>query len=571
MSFFQELKRRNVIRVGIAYIVAGWVLVEAADILLPTFGAPEWAMRAIVLLLVGGLPIALLAAWMFELTPEGIKVEDGADTADEAVFKGRTDRKADLAIMAALGLAVTYFVFEKIWVSEVVRGNMDAVAILPFSDMSPQRDQEYFAEGLWVELLNRLSRSTSLRVTGRSSASQFKDFKGAFTEIGSTLNVGTILEGSVRTVDDNVRITTELIDANEGHTLWSANYDRKLTNIFQVQDEIARAVVEALQAQLLKADEEPEREVVPEAYTAYQQGVYLQGQITVEEQRAAIEYFQQAIKLDPGYAEPLVGLANANLMLSLNLAALDRNEGFGKATGYVDQALRLNSELPDALVVKSLIKQVNFRDFFGAELDLKQALDVDPNHIDALRRLGTIYGYFGRYDEAMGSFQTIVDRDPLNSPTYSNYSYNALAAGKLEIAERMILKALEFNPDWNYVNFQHARVLLAKDDLAGSKVALELEPLQVWKDIGLGMIACTEGDHESGIAIADALIEQREIFNAAEIYYMCGETNRVFELLNQAAEDRDPALTEMKLSWALSPLRDDPRWHEILQTMGLPL
>ena len=572
MSFFSELKRRNVIRIAIGYAVASWVLVEVLSVLLPTFDAPEWVLRAVVLLLVAGLPVALLVAWVFELTPEGIKREDNVDTPDEVVFKARTARKTDLIIMAILALTVAYFVFEKIWLSDVVRGNMDSIAVLPFSDMSPLRDQEYFAEGLTVELLNMLSRVADLRVTGKTSAFQFKDFEGDFSTIGDTLNVGTILEGSVRAVDNNVRITTNLIDADQGHTLWSANYDRQLNNIFQVQDEIARAVVKALEAQLLDSEEEPtDRVVVAEAYTAYQQGSFLQGQLTVEDQQSAINYFQQAITKDPSYAEPLVGMANVNLMLALNMVAIDRDEGIGKATGYLDQALRLDSELADAHVAKALIKQVNFRDFVGAEMDLKRALDIDPKHITALRRLGTVYGIQGRYDEAMGTFQKIIDRDPLNTPTYSNYSYNALAAGKLSVAEEMIGKVLEFSPKSVFANFQMARVHMAEGDLVEAKESIEREPHPVWKNIGLGMIACMDGDKAGGIAIADNLMEQREVFNAAEIYNLCGDTDKVFELLQQAAEDRDPALTEMQLSWAMTALRDDPRWHEILKIMGLPV
>jgi TolB-like protein/Flp pilus assembly protein TadD len=541
-------------------------VVEVLSALLPDYE------RLFVLLLVSGLPIALIISWVFEVTPEGIKVEDHTDTPAEARFKARRTRKMDMGIMLALGLVVAYFVFEKIWLSDVVRGNNDAIAVLPFTDMSPRRDQEYFAEGLTVELLNMLSRVANLRVTGKTSAFQFKDFQGDFSDIGKTLNVGTILEGSVRAVDNNVRITTNLIDAEQGHTLWSANYDRQLNNIFQVQDEIARAVVKALKAQLLQTADEPvDRVVVAEAYTAYQQGAYLQGQMTVENQQSAINYFKQSIDKDPAYAEPLVGLADANLMLALNMVAIDRDVGIGEATGYLDQALRLNPDLPDAHVAKALIKQINFRDLVGAELDLKRALDSDPTHITALRRLGTIYGIQGRYDEAMETFQKIINRDPLNAPTYSNYSYNALAAGNLPVAEQMIKKVLEFRPDSIFANFQLARVYLAEADVEAAELAIQREPHPVWKNIGLGMIACVKGDKEKGLSIADELIEQREIFNAAEIYNLCGETGKVFELLQQAAADRDPALTEMKLSWAMTPLRSDPRWIEILNVMGLPL
>lgn len=570
MSFFSELKRRNVIRIGIGYAVASWVIVEVASVLLPTFDAPEWVLRAIVLVLIAGLPIALVIAWAFELTPEGIKVEDNQDTVEEARFKSRTARKADMAIIVTLSLVVAYFIFEKIWDSGVVRGNMNAIAVLPFSDMSARRDQEYFAEGLTVELLNMLSRVADLKVTGKTSAFQFKDYKGDFETIGKKLNVGTILEGSVRAVDNNIRITANLIDAEQGHTLWSANYDRQLTNIFQVQDEIARSVVKALQAQLLEAAEKPvDRVVVAEAYTAYQQGNFLQGKLTVEDQQSAIDYFQQAVEKDPSFAEPLVGLANAHLMLALNMVAIDRDEGIGKATGYLDQALRLDPELTDAYVSRSVIKKVNFHDFVGAEMDLKRALDSDPRHIDALRRLGTIYGMQGRYDEAMSMFQKIIDRDPLNTPTYSNYSYNALAAGNLPVAEEMINKVLEFSPKSVFAHFQLARVFMAEGELSEARQSIEKEPHPVWKNIGLGMIACLDGNTSAGQAIANKLVEDREVFNAAEIYNLCGEIEKVWQLLEKAASERDPALTEMRLSWALSDLRDTPKWQEILKLTGL--
>jgi len=526
--------------------------------------------RIIVLVFFCGLPIALVVAWVFELTPQGIKKEDHADTPEEAIFKARSARKTDIAIMLTLALVVAYFVFEKIWLSDIARTNNDAIAVLPFTDMSPRRDQEYFAEGLTIELMNMLSRVANLRVTGKTSAFQFKDFQGDFKTIGKTLNVGTLLEGSVRTVDNNVRITTNLIDAEQGHTLWSANYDRQLTNIFQVQDEIARAVVNALQIQLLKADDKPsDRLVDAEAYTAYQQGAYLQSKLTVEDQQSAINYFKQAIDKDPTYAEPLVGMANAKLMLALNMVAIDRDTGIGEATGYLDQALRLDPDLADAYVAKSKIKRVNFRDLVGAETDLKRALDSDPNNITALRSLATIYATQGRYDESMETLQKIIDRDPLNTPAYSNYSYYALAAGNLPVAKEMIGKVLEFSPKSVFANFQLARIYLAQGDLPAAEAANELEAHPVWKNIGMGMIACVRGDKAEGIAIADELIEQREIFNAAEIYNLCGETEKTFALLQQAAKDRDPALTEMKLSWALTPLRNDPRWQEIVEMMGL--
>lgn len=573
VSFFRKLKERNVIRVAIGYVVVGWALVEAADLLLEAFSGPDWAMRAIVLTLVAGLPIALIVSWMFELTPEGLKREDGVDTSEEVRFKTRAGRKTDLVIMGVLALVVSYFLLEKIWQSDAIRGeHLRSIAVLPFADMSARRDQEYFAEGLTVELLNLLSRNTDLTVTGRTSAFQFKDHAGDFKTIGKTLGVGTILEGTVRAVDNNIRISTNLIDAGRGQTLWSANYDRQLTNILQVQDEIARAVVKELEGQLLEIPEErEERQVVAEAYRAFQQGNYLQGLVSVESQEQAIDYFNQARVADPLYAEPLVGLANANLMLGLNLASRDPELAIAQATAWIDEALALDDELPDAYVARAMIRQVVSQDYAGAETDLKRALDIYPSHTTALRRLGTIYGRFGRYDEAMGSFQHIVDRDPLNHMTYSNYSLNALAAGEVRLAETMIRKVIEFKPDSGFAHYQLAKVLLAQDKVSEAREAIENETSPIWQTIGYGMIACSAGEPETAYAIAEELIEQREVFNAAEIYGLCGDTEKVFELLNLAVELGDPALIEMKLSWQLAYLRDDPRWHAVLEKVGLPV
>ncbi len=571
MSFFQELKRRNVHRVAIAYVVTGWVLVEAADILLPTFNAPDWLMRAVILLLVAGLPLALLASWMFELTPEGIKKEDGVDTVAEAQFKARADRKWDLAIMGVLGLLVAYFVAEKIWFSDLVRGEqLRRIAVLPFADSSPLRDQAYLAEGIALDILNLLSTKTDLRVTGRTSAFQFKDHDGDFREIGQRLGVGSLLEGEIRKVDDNVRVSTRLVDAQSGEQLWSSSYDRELNNILLVQDDIARSVVNALQAELLNAGQQEQREVDPAAYTAYQQGKFYLGKISVDDQNTAINYFNESRASDPSYAEPLVGLAIANLRLAWNLSAIDPELGVGRAIGFIDQALALNPDLADAHEVKGLIKQINYRDYFGAELDFKRALELNPQHVDALRRFGTLRGYFGNYDESLEAFQKVVDRDPLNFVTYSNYSLNALAAGKVGLAEQMIRKGLEYAPESGFFNYQLAKVLLAKGDIEGAKLANAKETVPVWQQIGDGMIACKDNRLDQAQQIAQALIEAGEVFNAAEIYGLCGDADKVFELLDAAAARRDPALIEMKLSWQLAPLRDDPRWSAVLQKLGLP-
>jgi len=567
MSVVSELRRRNVLRMLVLYAVVAWLIMQVAEVIIGLANLADWIGPTVLGLLAVGFPIALIFSWFYEITPEGISLEKDVDSAESITHV--TGRRLGFLVISLLCAVVILFAYDKWWIT---RPTELSIAVLPFTDMSPQHDYQYFAEGLTVELLNTLSRNTDLRVTGRTSAFQFKDHDGDFRTIGKTLGVGTILEGSVRVAGDNMRIAIQLVDADDGHTLWSANYDRQITNVFQVQDEITRAVVDSLQAKLLKGEAAPtRRKVISEAYRANQQGRYLQGLFTIESQNQAIEYFNKARQVDPAFAEPLVGLANANLMLALNLAAIDRNLGIGRANGFLEEALRLNPNQAEAYVARALIKQIKSRDYVGAEIDLKRAVEIDPYNTTALRRLGTIHGYYGQYDEAMDAFQAIVDRDPLNTRTYSNYSMNALAAGDIALAERTIKKVLKFKPDSTYANYRLSLVLLAQGDIAQAKSANEREILPVWKTVGEGMIACKEGDRERAVTIAESLIEQHEIFNAAEIYGLCGDTEKVFELLNQAADASDPALIEMRLSWQLAYLRDDPRWHQVLAKIGLTI
>ena len=565
MRLFSELKRRNVLRMAVLYVVAAWLIMQVAEVVISLGNLPHWIGPAILGLLAVGLPISLVFSWFYEITPEGLSREKDVESAESITHV--TGQRLNFLVISLLCAAVILFAYDKWWMAPQSDGS---IAVLPFVDMSPEHDQQYFADGLTVELLNALSRNTDLRVIGRTSVFQFKNHEGDFESIGRTLGVGTILEGSVRIAGDNMRIATQLVDADKGHTLWSANFDRELSNVLQVQDEITKAVVDALQVELLLKDQETVvQTVIPEAYRANQQGKYLQGLATVDSQNQAIEYFNKARQIDPDFAEPLVGLANANLMLALNMSAIDRSLGFKRAYGYVEEALGLDSNQADAYVARALIKQLQSRDYLGAEIDLKRALEIDPNNFTALRRLGTIHGYYGRFNDAMDAFQTIIEYDPLNTQTYSNYSMNALAAGDLDLAEQTIRKVLEFKPESTYANYQLSRVLLARGDVAAAKLANERETLPVWKTIGEGMIACKDGDRARAIEVAEHLTEQRELFNAAEIYGLCGDTDRVFELLNQAADAGDPALIEMRLSWQLSYLRDDPRWRQVLTKIGM--
>jgi TolB-like protein len=324
MSFFEELKRRNVFRVGVAYGVAAWVLLQVADLVLENIRAPEWVIQAMMLVVLLGFVAAVVIAWAYELTPEGIKRE--ADVDHSQSITGETGRKLDRIIIGVLILAVIYFVYEKQTTRspqapppEVVMEvpvtteapTEPSIAVLPFTDMSPGKDQEYFSDGISEELLNLLVRVDGLKVASRTSSFTYKGENLNIPEIASELKVDHILEGSVRKADNRVRITAQLIDVTTDRHLWSDTYDRELVDIFTIQDEIANAIVEALRTELGMLQDAPAITVTAatgnlDAYESYLQARELF--IARDKLEESIRLFEQAVALDPDFARAWEGL-----------------------------------------------------------------------------------------------------------------------------------------------------------------------------------------------------------------------------------------------------------------------
>ncbi|MCH7829492.1 MAG: hypothetical protein IIB75_02890 [Proteobacteria bacterium] len=334
-SVWGELRRRNVIKVAIAYVIVGWLLLQVSETLVPALYLPEWFHSGVAFLIILGFPIALIFAWAFELTPEGIKKEEDVDRSQSIAHV--TGRKLDYIIIAVLILALGYFAFDKFVLdpsrdSELVQATTEAltehgksetvdksIAVLAFADLSPEGDQEYFSDGISEELLNVLSKIPGLRVAARTSSFQFKGENRDAIDIGEQLNVALILEGSVRKAGLQIRITAQLIDASNGFHLWSETYDRELANIFAVQDEISAAIVNALKEHLGLQVAAAPRVIATantEAHEAYLRGRYLVVQRNRANIAGAVREFEKAITLDPEYALAHAELAMAVLLLS---------------------------------------------------------------------------------------------------------------------------------------------------------------------------------------------------------------------------------------------------------------
>lgn len=455
-SFFEELKRRHVIRVGIAYLIASWIIIQFVDVVGPTLELPGWLPKVVLPLLAIGLPIALIMAWALDLTPQGIKTA-GQVEADENL-QTRAGRKLDRVIIVALVLALGYFAWDKFLAApgEVAPIRTGAsIAVLPFADLSAAGDQEYFADGISEELLNLLAKTPNLRVAARTSSFQFKGQNQDVQKVAAQLGVETILEGSVRKSGNRLRITAQLIDGTEGFHIWSETYDRNLDDIFAVQDEIARAIVTALKETLgIAAAMTPAKMTVPtlnmEAHSSYLLGRHSLEKRTRESLALALESFRHAIELDTDYAPAWVGIGNTYQFLSERAyGKMPHQQSIERARGALDRALELDPHLAEAQA--SLGIWYAYRgDATNALPHFKRAIESNPNAAQAWQWYSLALNSIARFDEAFDATQTAAALDPLSMIINNNLAGALIARGRLDeagvVAEKMRL--IEPNSYW---------------------------------------------------------------------------------------------------------------------------
>src|SRR6201987_5388697 len=374
MNFFSELKRRNVYKVAVAYIVAGWALSQGIAQVFPVFDVPNWVIRSIVVLIIIGLPIALLLAWMFEITPEGIKRTETADAMPGAARR----KKHAWVYVVVIGSAVSVSLFflgrytarnsATAARTEATTVPQKSIAVLPFDNLSRDPDNAYFAEGVQDEILTRLAKVADLKVISRTSTQHFKSAPEDLSEIAKKLGVMNLLEGSVQKAGDRVRVNVQLINAMTDAHLWADTYDRKLTDIFAVESEIAKTIAETLQARLTGSEKSSIAKtptVNPEAYELYLKGRFFSEKRTGADLRKSIEYYDQSIAQDPGYPLAYVSLADSHLLLTAYGDASPK-ESIAPAKVALKKALELDDSLAQAHPSSGLLATL--------ELDLNRAI-----------------------------------------------------------------------------------------------------------------------------------------------------------------------------------------------------
>jgi TolB-like protein len=476
MSLITELKRRNVFKVAAAYTIVGWLLVQVASVLLPTFESPEWVMKVLVLIVMLGFPIAVIMAWALELTPEGIKREKDIHTDDSIAHK--TGRKLDFAIIGLLAIALAYVVIDNYVLDTgpeqaAVVGTMpdpgdpaepqqrdNSIAVLPFVNMSSDPEQEFFSDGLSEELLNLLAKVPDLKVIGRTSSFAFKGKNEDLRGIGEALGVSTVLEGSVRKSGERVRITAQLIEVQNGTHLWSETYDRTLTDIFAVQDDVAAAILEAMEIHVGAA---PKRGRPTENLDAYSLFLKARAAMSVWDAIKSEEFLLQAVELDPDFAEAYELLAYTYWEQWGTFAAASRVQplAFEAAT----RALAINPDLMLARMLQATSDGRNHR-VVGEVESLKQILETDPNHAVALEMLVWILQYTGYFQESLELAERAVALDPLSANAQGNLATSLNIVGRSDEALATLELADQLGALWAKSWIASLHRMAQRDELA---------------------------------------------------------------------------------------------------------
>jgi len=569
---FAELRRRNVFRAGAFYVAATWALAQGIAQLGPAAGLPDWTTRWFLVAAVLGFPFWIAFAWFYEFTPEGLKRESEVERNESITH--RTGRKLDLAIIGVLVLAVVLLLTDRFVLHHGVNEEAaipvaeHSIAVLPFVNMSSDKEQEYFSDGISEELLNLLAKIPQLQVTARTSSFSFKGKDTAIPEIARTLHVAHVLEGSVRKSGNSVRITAQLIKAGTDTHLWSQTYDRKLDDIFAIQDEIAADVVKQLKVTLLGAVPKT-RTTDPEAYALYLQAVQLGRQNTAEAFQQSDALFHKLLAIDQNYAPAWNELAR-NFGNEMSQGLLPNKEGSAQVREAATKALAID---PDYAPAHARLGRIatNEGDLAGAAEHFKRALALDPADLDVLRSSALLLTYLGRKDEALALSEAVVRRDPVNLTALYNLGYLQRVTSRLDEAIASFRTLLRLSPGNGGAHAALGNALLLKGDAQGALAEIEQETSEIWRMYGLPMAYHALGrkaDSDAALAAVIAKDENDGPSNIAYIYAFRGEADKAFEWLDKAVQYDDPGVGEIVTENLFDKIHSDPRWLPFVRKIG---
>jgi adenylate cyclase len=538
-NFFAELKRRKVYTVAIAYVVGGWALAQGVSQLFPVFDVPTWAVRLIVILIVLGFPVALVLSWFFDLTRYGI-VRTPASVPPAKV--------------------------------DIVRPNISgekSIAVLPFADLSPARDHDYFSDGIAEEILSALAKIEGLRVAARRSSFWFKGKEAQLSEIARKLSVEHVLEGTVRRDGNRVRVTAELIDAGDGFTVWSDTFEREMQGIFALQDEITRAIVDALKLRLEISA--PRLSRSPQAYDAYLQGLFYSDRTTEEDLRKSLGFFERTLERDPQFGRAWTGIAKSWLWLAD--AYVRPREAYSKVREASTNALKIDNDDAEAHVYLGEAKRILDWDMDGAAREFCRAIELDPKSTPSNYFSAAFWAARGERDEALTYLQRTSRIDPaslwVNNSACELYRYFGLYDDAIAAGER----ALQLDPA-----FIFGEPLLAAlyremgrfdDAIALYKKA---ESLNGRPAFGLAITYARMNKPEEAMRALNAVTGTRGYTPGdavAHVHVALGRSDDAIRELERACEERSSSLHFVGIAPEFAPLRQDARFTAMLRRIGL--
>jgi TolB-like protein len=595
-NFFSELKRRNVYKVAITYAVVAWLLVQAASILLPTFEAPTWVMKAFVVLLALGFVISVMISWAFEATPQGLKRTEEVPPDVAAKLPTWSPRKFATFVVTVAVIAAGLLAFNLFRTKPAPPPTTAApitnksVAVLAFANLSDDKGSEYFSDGISEELLTVLQKIPGLHVAARTSAFSFKGKNATAQEIGQKLGVAHLVEGSVRKAGDVVRIAARLTRADTGEDLWSENYTRDLKDVFAVQTELAQTIVEQLrgrfaggetgptakekiQAEVQAAEKGGTKNV--QAHEFYLQGRFYRDRHSEKSVGEALAAYQHAVELDPGFALAWAGLADTHSWFSAFSTAGGQKSfdaHLASAKDAVGRALAIEPNLPEGLFARATI-QTNFDfDWNGAAQTVSKALALAPADPKIVIAAANLEIARGNMDRALELFRKAVDLDPVNPTARSFLAFHLAVTKHFAEAHAEFPRVVELNQaaPWAHAGLGLSYLLENKFEEAATAAQGDAGE---WAR--LLIVACARWGQkripESDAALAELTANDSETaaYQIAQVYAYRNDKDRAFEWLQQARRQRDPGLASLRKDPLLTNLQADPRWDAFLRTMGL--
>ena len=578
--FFGELKRRNVYKVAVAYAVVGWLLIQVATQVFPFLEISNWAIRLVIFVTALGFPIALIIAWAFELTPDGVKRTEDADAARQHSRGGVWIAVVVVAATLSLGL---FFLGRYTAGTSTPRSSEPAtasnpqksIAVLPLVNTSGDPSNEYFSDGLSEELIAVLAKIPELKVIGRSSSFFFKGKSGDSAAIGQKLGVANLIEGSVRKQGDRVRIVAELISATDGRSLWSETYDRELKDVFAVQEEIAKAVAEQMKVRLLGektlSDAVPSNQN-PAAHNAVLQSDFYFQQQTADSIRKAISFAQEAVRLDPNYALAYAKLSQAWRQYAASFAIDDASKAYDEARQAADKAVSLAPDLPEVRMTVGLLAMNPGLDFAGGEKEFRRVLQSSPNNAAAKNGLCLSLLAQGRLTEAEQACRQALLLDPLLTNLWFNLGRITVGTGRYKEAGEAFRKGLELQPNASRFHTYLATLDILQNRPAQATANAQLENEGFWRDYAVALVQQAQGDRSAADArLKDFIAKDSNggAFQIAVLYAIRKEPDEMFKWLDTAYATRDSGLTQLAITPFFFPYRDDPRFTALCQKLNV--